>query len=105
MCRAWPGLRSGLEAVHGVAHVRGRGLLLGIELTEEGLAGRTGAEVARACLDQGLVLNGITPTALRIAPPYIVTDQQIDDALGILARVLHEGAEQPTPKPTTQEQR
>lgn len=83
-------LRSGLATLDGVAHVRGRGLLLGVELSPEVLAGRTGPEVARACLDAGLVLNGITPTALRIAPPYIVTDDQIDEALTILDRVLHE---------------
>ena len=83
-----PSSRARLAELDGVDHVRGSGLLLGIELTAEALAGRTGPEVARACLDAGLVLNGITPTALRIAPPFIVTDEQIDEAVGIIAAVL-----------------
>ena len=81
-------LREKLALVDGVDHVRGRGLLLAIEITPEALAGRTGAEIALACLDRGLVLNGITPTALRIAPPYIVTDEQIDEAVAVIASVL-----------------
>ena len=86
-------LRSRLAGVDGVDHVRGLGLLLGIELTPAALVGRTGAEIARACLDQGLILNGITPTALRIAPPFIVSDRQIDEAVGILAAVLSSSRE------------
>ncbi|MGB1505569.1 MAG: aspartate aminotransferase family protein, partial [Acidimicrobiales bacterium] len=39
-------LRAGLEPLSGVDHIRGRGLLLGVELDDVGLAGRTGAEVA-----------------------------------------------------------
>ncbi|MEQ8839733.1 MAG: acetylornithine transaminase [Acidimicrobiales bacterium] len=81
-------LRTRLSALDGVDHVRGSGLLVGVELTPGALAGRTGPEIARACLDRGLILNGITPTALRLAPPFIVTDQQIDEAVGIIEAVL-----------------
>lgn len=86
-------LRSRLAEVEGIDHVRGSGLLLGIELAPGTLAGRTGPEVARACLDRGLILNGITPTALRIAPPFIVSDQQIDEAVAIIAAVLSTSSE------------
>ncbi|MGB1681739.1 MAG: aspartate aminotransferase family protein [Acidimicrobiales bacterium] len=84
-------LRAALEALPGVAHVRGRGLLLGAEITTEALAGRTGGQVAQACLDRGLVVNGVTPTTLRLTPPFIITDDQIDEAVGIIASVLEEG--------------
>ena len=84
-------LRTALEALPGVAHVRGRGLLLGAEITTEALAGRTGGQVAQACLDRGLVVNGVTPTTLRLTPPFIITDDQIDEAVGIIASVLEEG--------------
>ncbi|MEM9466872.1 MAG: aminotransferase class III-fold pyridoxal phosphate-dependent enzyme [Actinomycetota bacterium] len=83
-------LRSALEALPGVAHVRGRGLLLGAELTPEALAGRTGGEIARACLDRGLVVNGVTPTALRLTPPFIITDEQIAEAVGVISTVLEQ---------------
>ncbi len=81
-------LREKLATLEGVDHVRGQGLLLGIELTADALAGRTGPEIARTCLDRGLILNGITPTALRIAPPFIVTDEQIDEAVSTIAAVV-----------------
>ncbi|MEM9202659.1 MAG: aminotransferase class III-fold pyridoxal phosphate-dependent enzyme [Actinomycetota bacterium] len=83
-------LRAALEALPGVDHVRGRGLLLGAELTLEALGGRTGGEIARACLDRGLVINGVTPTALRLTPPFIITDEQIGEAVAIISDVLEE---------------
>lgn len=81
-------IRAALAAVAGVEHVRGCGLLLAVELTASSLAGRTAPEIARACLDEGLVLNGVTPTALRIAPPYTVSDDEISEAVAVVARVL-----------------
>ena len=75
--------------------MRGSGLLLGIELTVDALAGRTGPEIARACLDRGLILNGITPTALRVAPPFIITDEHIAEAVGIISSVLEAAADGP----------
>ncbi len=81
-------LRAELDALDGVDHVRGSGLLLGVELNEAGLRGRTGPEIARSCLDRGLIINGITPTALRLAPPFIITDDQIEEAVGTISAVL-----------------
>ena len=72
-------LTSLLAALPGVTAVRGLGLLLAAELDPGVLDGRTGADVARACLDAGLVVNGITPTALRLAPPLTVTDDELAD--------------------------
>ncbi len=86
-------IRDRLGSLDGIDHVRGRGLLLGIELTDDARAGRTAAQIARSCLDRGLILNGITPTALRIAPPFIITDAQIDEAVATIAAVLAETPE------------
>ncbi|MDG1366761.1 MAG: aminotransferase class III-fold pyridoxal phosphate-dependent enzyme, partial [Acidimicrobiales bacterium] len=80
------------EPLPGVDHVRGRGLLLGVELNEAGLGGRTAGEIARACLDRGLILNGVTPSALRLAPPFILTDAQVAEAIDIMTSVIAEGA-------------
>jgi acetylornithine/N-succinyldiaminopimelate aminotransferase len=44
--------------------------------------------VAQAALDQGLVVNAVTPTALRLAPSLLITDDEIDEAVAILADVL-----------------
>jgi acetylornithine/succinyldiaminopimelate/putrescine aminotransferase len=64
--------------------VRGLGLLLAAELEP----GRDAKAIAGAALDAGLVLNAVTPTALRLAPPLTVTDEEIDEAIAVLAEVL-----------------
>jgi len=86
-------LRAALAGLDGIDHVRGSGLLLGIEITADALAGRTGPEIARACLDAGLILNGITPTALRVAPPFVVSDDEIAEAVGIMDAVISQTPE------------
>ncbi len=77
-----------LAALPGVSGVRGWGLLLGAELTAEALTDRTAADVARACLDAGLVVNGVTPTTLRLAPPITVTPDELVEGVDVLAGVL-----------------
>ncbi len=37
--------------------------------------------VAAAALDAGLIVNAVTPTALRLAPPLLVSDAEIDEAV------------------------
>ena len=86
-------LTSLLAALPGVTAVRGLGLLLAAELDPDVLDGRTGADVALACLDAGLVVNGITPTALRLAPPLTVTDAELVEGVAILGAVLSEDRE------------
>lgn len=79
-------LSDALRRVPGVTGVRGLGLLLAAEL-EEGI---DAGAVARACLDAGLVCNAVTPKALRFAPPLLVTQGEIDEAMLILETVLRE---------------
>jgi predicted acetylornithine/succinylornithine family transaminase len=76
-----------LDATPGVASVRGSGLLLAAELSD----GREARVVTEACLDAGLIVNAVTAHALRLAPPLLVTDDEIDDAVDILAGVLAAG--------------
>ena len=82
--RAGSRLSIALAATVGVADVRGTGLLIAAELNP----GVDAKAVADECLAQGLVLNAVTPTALRLAPPLLVSDAEIDEAVGILHRVL-----------------
>lgn len=81
-------LRAQLEAMEEVAQVRGRGLLLASELTAEALAGRPAAEIASKCLEAGLVVNALTPTAIRWAPPFVITEDDIAEAVGIFGKVF-----------------
>jgi acetylornithine/N-succinyldiaminopimelate aminotransferase len=64
--------------------VRGLGLLLAAELAP-GLDAR---QAANDALSAGLVVNPVTPTAIRLAPPLTVTDEEIDEAVAILKDVL-----------------
>ena len=81
-------LRDLLVEVDGVDSVRGRGLLLAAELSHDARAGRSAKDIASACLEQGLVVNGVTPTALRFAPPFVVSTEQLAAGCSILAGVL-----------------
>ncbi len=82
--RAGARLAAGLAALPRVEQVRGLGLLLAAELT----AGIDATAVANDCLADGLVVNAVTPRALRFAPSLLVSDEEIDEALAILAGVL-----------------
>lgn len=83
--RAGARLTAALLALAEVRGVRGLGLLLAVEL--DGPAG-VAKEVADACLAAGLVLNAVSPTALRLTPSLLVDDGEIDEAVAILATVL-----------------
>jgi predicted acetylornithine/succinylornithine family transaminase len=76
-------LAAALADLPGVVAVRGLGLLLAAELETQ-----SGPDVASAALDAGLVVNGLSPTAIRLAPPLLVTDAEIDEAMSILDAVL-----------------
>jgi acetylornithine/N-succinyldiaminopimelate aminotransferase len=68
-----------------VVSVQGRGLLVGAELAP----GVSAIEIARrALLEERLVINAIGPSRLRLEPPLIGTDAQLDDALARLKRLL-----------------
>ncbi|MGF1662466.1 MAG: aminotransferase class III-fold pyridoxal phosphate-dependent enzyme, partial [Kineosporiaceae bacterium] len=63
--------------------VRGEGLLLAVELD-----GPVAPAAAAAALDAGYVVNAVAPDALRLAPPLVVTDDQIDAFTADLPAVL-----------------
>ena len=66
---------------HGVvAEVRGRGLLLAAELNIEG-EGDPAPKFVTKALEHGLLLNAVTPTAVRLAPALTITDAEVEQAL------------------------
>lgn len=82
--RAGARIAAGATALDGVAAVRGLGLLLAIELTE----GHRAPDVAARLLELGAVVNAVTPTALRLAPSLLISDDEIDHALVLLEKAL-----------------
>jgi len=68
-----------------ITDVRGRGLLIAVEFNQE-----IGDKLLLACLNRGLLVNRLKPNALRFMPPLIITEKEVDEALGILGDVLGE---------------
>ena len=77
-------LCEGLESLQGVSGTRGRGLMIGVEL-EDGL---DSAEVAGRLLAEGLVVNAPVPDTLRLLPPLVISEGEVDEALSILSKAL-----------------
>lgn len=80
-------LQAKLLSMPQVLDTRGLGLLIAAEIDTEAV-GMSGPEIAAACLDAGLVVNGISPTAVRFAPPLTVSTEEIDEGMAIFSRVL-----------------
>ncbi|SBN64754.1 acetylornithine aminotransferase apoenzyme [Curtobacterium sp. 9128] len=88
-------IRAGIAAIASplVEEIRGRGLLIGV-----GLHRPVAAAISAAALERGLIVNAPNEASLRIAPPLIVSDAEIDEFLSILAQSMAavEGADQET---------
>jgi acetylornithine/N-succinyldiaminopimelate aminotransferase len=78
-------IRSAVEALDHplVARVRGAGLLLALVLARP-----VAATVVVAALDAGFLVNAVTPDAVRLAPPLVLTDEQADLFLAALPALL-----------------
>ena len=73
-----------------VKKTRGKGLMLGLELSVPG------AVFINRAQEQGLLLNCTAGNILRFLPPYTIEHVHVDEAIGILDDVLSQGPEQPT---------
>ena len=77
------GLESLKQKHQFVTEVRGRGLLVAMEFNRE-IAG----ELLTACLERGLLVNRVKPNTLRLMPPLIIGNDEVDEALDILDEAL-----------------
>lgn len=75
-------LRTGLEALDAVDHVRGRGLMLGVVLKD------AHPGIAAEALDAGLLLNQPADDVIRLVPPLTITDTDVREAVAILKELL-----------------
>ncbi|MCJ7515211.1 MAG: aspartate aminotransferase family protein [Dehalococcoidia bacterium] len=66
-----------------ITEIRGRGLLLALKFSDN-----LAEELVLACLKEGLLVNAVKPDTLRFIPPLIISEQDIDEALSILEKVL-----------------
>jgi len=77
-------LAEGLAELRGVSSVRGRGLMVAAELKDGGAP----ELVRRALGKERLVLNATGPSTVRFLPPLVVSEVEVDDALGRLRTLL-----------------
>lgn len=75
-------LRTELEALDAVDHVRGRGLMLGVVLKD------AHPGIAAEALDAGLLLNQPADDVIRLVPPLTITDTDVREAVAILKELL-----------------
>ncbi len=78
-------IKKSISAVPGVTEVRGRGLLIGIELRTP-----IAKKVAALMLEAGVIVNAANDQTIRIAPPLIVTTPQIERFISIFKKVMKE---------------
>jgi acetylornithine/N-succinyldiaminopimelate aminotransferase len=75
-------VKKGLSALQAelpvIKEVRGLGLMWGLELTAEG------TPMVAACRERGLLINCTQGNVIRLLPPLVITDQELDAAMGIL---------------------
>jgi acetylornithine/N-succinyldiaminopimelate aminotransferase len=65
-----------------INEVRGAGLMIGAQLDGPG------KQIVNDAMDRGLLINCTHDTVLRFLPPYIITEKDVDEAIGILDQVL-----------------
>jgi 4-aminobutyrate aminotransferase len=67
-----------------MGQVRGRGLMIGIDLPNHD----TASAVEFACFEQGLLVLTCGERSVRMAPPLVVTTQQADTAVELFSQAL-----------------
>jgi acetylornithine/N-succinyldiaminopimelate aminotransferase len=86
--RAGQRLVDGLTGSHPmITGVRGRGLLRGVTLAQP-----IAAQVADAALDAGVIINAPRPDVLRVVPPLVISDDQLDSFIATFPRLIDQVA-------------
>ena len=67
-----------------ISEVRGEGLILGAELSKDDI----GRDIVNECLSEGIIINCTVGKVLRFIPPLIISEEQVDEVISVLAKVL-----------------
>ena len=73
-----------LASVSGLKEIRGRGLMIGVELT------RPCGDLVRRCADQGLLISVTADSVIRLVPPLIMSTAEADEVVAILCPLIRE---------------
>jgi acetylornithine aminotransferase len=75
-------LKTQLDGVNGVAQIRGKGLMVGIELD------RPCAEIKSIALERGVLVNVTAEKVVRLLPPLVITDAEADRIAAVAAESI-----------------
>jgi len=77
-----------------IGEVRGRGLMVGVELVRDRATKERAIEernaIVTAAFERGLLVLGAGKNSIRFSPPLVLTRDQADTAVGIFDQVLSE---------------
>lgn len=66
-----------------ITEVRGMGLLLAVEFSQD-----ISDQVVKACIDEGLLLNPVRPNAIRFMPPLTISPEEVDEAIRLCENAI-----------------
>lgn len=76
------GFKQSLNGLNGIKEIRGKGLMIGIELESEC------AELVGLALQKKLLINVTAGNVIRLLPPLVMTDEEADEVVSILSKVI-----------------
>ena len=80
--RILEGFKQNLSDVDGIKEIRGKGLMLGIELENDC------AELVGLALEEKLLINVTAGNIIRLLPPLVMTNEEADEVVSILSNVI-----------------
>jgi acetylornithine aminotransferase len=80
--RIMAGFRTALAGVDHVVEIRGKGCMIGIELD------KPCKSLFPAAMAAGLIINVTADSVIRLLPPFIMTDDEADQLVGILSPLI-----------------
>jgi len=80
--RMLAGFKTGLQGLDGISEIRGKGLMLGIELA------RPCGELVQQAMDKGLLINVTAGNVVRLLPPMILTNEEADHIVADVSALI-----------------
>ena len=80
--RLLDGFKQSLSGINGIKEIRGKGLMLGIELENDC------AELVSLALEKKLLINVTAGNTIRLLPPLVMSNEEADDVVSILSNVI-----------------
>ena len=82
--RIMDGLRERLSGLNNVVDIRGKGLMIGVQLDSPC------TDLVAKAMDKGLLINVANDNTIRLLPPLIISDEEADQIVGIISGLVEE---------------